>query len=142
MSIVYQDLLIGYRAVTAAVSAEQGFIYLEIEEHAINQPIYHSWVRALSEQMGGEPFAIYLDNLNIHKTKKSLALYDELDIFPIFSITYMPEFNPIETCFSQVKLRFCQQRLWALINDVPFDMDWQISDAFDVITPELMGNCA
>jgi transposase len=92
--------------------------------------------------MGGEPFAIYLDNLNIHKTIRSRALYDELEIFPIFSITYMPELNPIESCFSQVKLRFGQQRLWALINDIPFDFSQQIIDAFDVITPVLMNNCA
>ena len=68
MSIVYQDLLIGYRAVTAAVSAEQGFIYLEIEEHAINQDIWLSYIRDLSEQMDSEPFSIFMDNLTIHKT--------------------------------------------------------------------------
>ena len=85
--------------------------------------------------MDGQPFAIYMDNLNIHKTKASIKLYNELEILPIFSITYMPEFNPIEMCFSHVKRYFCKQRLWALVNDVPFDMEEQISEAFDVITP-------
>jgi hypothetical protein len=142
MDIRYQELLVGYRAVTAAVSAEEGFIYLEIEDHAINQDIWLSYIRELSEKMDGLPFAIYMDNLQIHKTKKSLALYDELDILPIFSITYMPEFNPIESCFSQVKRFFGQARLWALINDIPFDFNEQIMEAFDVITPALVKNCA
>jgi hypothetical protein len=54
----------------------------------------------------------------------------------------MPELNPIESVFSQVKRVFNRQRLWALVNDVPFDMEEQISEAFDVITPDLVHKCA
>ena len=45
MDIRYQELLVWYRAVTVAVSARQGFIYLEIEDHAINQDIWLSYIR-------------------------------------------------------------------------------------------------
>ena len=83
-----------------------------------------------------------MDNLQVHKTINAKQLYKDLGIFPIFSITYMPDFNPIETCFAQVKRIFCKQRLWALINDVPFDMDEQVDEAFDVVTPELVKRCA
>ena len=65
-----------------------------------------------------------------------------MEILPIYNVSYQPELNPIESCFSHVKRYFGQQRLWALINDVPFDLDAQIDDAFDVITPELVKNNA
>ncbi len=125
----------GYRCVIAAISKEDGFIYYELMNHAVNTKIYLSYVKDLSEEMGGKPFAMYMDNLTLHKTVKAKKLYEKLNILPIYSITYMPQFNPIEYCFSQVKRVFNKNRLWALANDVPFDMEDQISDAFDVITP-------
>ena len=79
-----------------------------------------------------------MDNLNVHKTPTAMKLYDELDILPIFNITYMPDLNPIEAVFSQVKRMFCQRRLWHLVNGIDFDIDNHVENAFDVITPELV----
>jgi len=54
----------------------------------------------------------------------------------------MPELNPIESCFSHVKRVFNRERLWALVNDFAFDVEEEISDAFDVITPDMVMKCA
>lgn len=83
-----------------------------------------------------------MDQLQIHKSKDTLAVYDELSIWPIFNVSYMPELNPIESCFSHVKRVFSRERLWSLVNNFEFDMDDEISDAFDVITPDMVNNCA
>ena len=106
----------GYRSVIAAVSAEQGFIYYEKDDVAVTKVSYHAFLRNLSEQMDGVPFALYMDQLQIHKSKDTLKVYDELSIWPIFNISYMPELNPIESCFSHVKRVFNRERLWHLVN--------------------------
>ena len=92
--------------------------------------------------MDDAPFALFMDQLQIHKSKETLKVYDELSIWPIFNVSYMPELNPIESCFSHVKRLFSRERLWALVNDMPFDVDDEISDAFDVITPDMVRNNA
>jgi hypothetical protein len=103
---------------------------------------YHAFLRNLSEQMDNAPFALFMDQLQIHKSKDTLAVYDELSILPIFNVSYMPELNPIESCFSHVKRVFNRERLWALVNDFSFDVNEEISDAFDVITPDMVMKCA
>ena len=66
------------------------------------------------------------------------VLYAELNILPIYNVSYSPEFNPIESVFSQIKLKFRQQRLNKLANDEEFDVDEEIEKACNVITPELV----
>ena len=45
----------------AAVSAEQGFIYYEKDDRAVTKVSYHAFLRNLSAQMDGAPFALYMD---------------------------------------------------------------------------------
>jgi hypothetical protein len=137
-----KDLYVGYRAVVAAVSSEQGFIYYEKDDTAVTKVSYHAFLQNLSAQMENAPFALYMDQLQIHKSKDTLKVYEELSILPIFNVSYMPELNPIESCFSHVKRIFNRERLWALVNGFAFDVDEEISDAFDVITPDMVKNCA
>ena len=49
---------------------------------------------------------------------------------PIFNIPYCPEFNPIESVFSQVKRVFKLKRLKKLANLEPFDAEKTIDDIF------------
>jgi hypothetical protein len=138
LQISHDELFVGFRTVIAAVSGEDGLVYSESQEQVTNSERFLPYIRMLSQQMDGEPFALYMDQLSVHKTKAAQKLYNELEILPIYNVSYQPELNPIESCFSLVKRYFSQQRLWALINGVPFDVDWQIDDAFDVITPALV----
>ena len=96
------------------------------------------FLEGLRAKCGDRKICVFMDQLSVHKTKAAQKLYNELEILPIYNVSYQPELNPIESCFSLVKRYFSQQRLWALINGVPFDVDWQIDDAFDVITPALV----
>ena len=69
-------------------------------------------------------------------------MYEKLSITVIYNVSYSPEFNPIESAFSNVKRKFNQQRLNALANKESFNLDRGIQNAFTVITPELIRNCA
>ena len=61
---------------------------------------------------------------------------------PIFNVSYSPEFNPIENCFSQVKRYFCAERLNVLANFGVFDQNKTIRSAFMKVTPKLVASCA
>ena len=45
-----------------------------------------------------------------------MRAYETYDIVPIFNETYSPDYNPIETIFSQVKRRYKEARLNKLAN--------------------------
>ena len=83
-----------------------------------------------------------MDQLSVHKEKTVRPFYASLDIMPIFNVSYSPEYNPIESCFSQVKRHFCAERLNVLANNGDFDQNKTIRSAFLKVTPELVTNCA
>ena len=72
----------------------------------------------------------------VHKTKKVMRKYDELNIIPVFNSTYMPDYMPIETIFSGVKLRYKQQRLNKIVNGKSFSDDVLIRQVFGQVTEE------
>ena len=83
-----------------------------------------------------------MDQLSVHKDKPMRPYYAQLDIMPIFNISYSPELNPIESCFSQVKRYFCAERLNFLANFGVFDQNKTIRKAFEKVTPALVKSCA
>ena len=68
-------------------------------------------------------------------------VYKNLNIVPIYNVGYSPEFNPIESVFSQVKRVFCRKRLNKLVNKEEFDTNKEIRDAFAKITKETVDAC-
>lgn len=121
----------GYKSVIAAVSAEEGVELLQIQNHAVNHIDFGRYLGRLSLSNDQNPFALFLDNLAVHKHDIVKKMYDRLQIHPIFNIPYSPETNPIETCFSLVKHYFVRKRLQCLANDLPFDINATIGEAFD-----------
>ena len=67
--------------------------------------------------------------------------YVSLDIVPIYNVGYSPEYNPIESVFSQIKRLFCRERLNKLVNNEEFDTNKTIRDAFKKISKETVTAC-
>ena len=44
-----------------------------------------------------------MDHLAVHKSDRAWDVYKELNILPLFSPIYSPEYNPIEMMFSKLK---------------------------------------
>ena len=70
-----------------------------------------------------------MDQLNVHKANRVKEWYDKLDILPVYNVSYSPELNPIEACFSKVKAIFNRQRLNCLVRKIGFNMDETIRTA-------------
>ena len=51
----------------------------------------------------------------MHKAKEAKLLFEELNITEIFNVPYCPQFNGIESYFSQVKATYKKQFLKAVI---------------------------
>ena len=78
-----------------------------------------------------KPFALFMDNARIHKSKYATAVLEKLPITLIWNVAYSPEYNPIEGCFSVVKNYFKRQRLNALSNGKVFNFHRNITLAFN-----------
>ena len=89
-----------------------------------------------------KPFALFMDNASIHKSRDVKPYYAQLQITPVFNIPYSPEMNGIEAVFSQVKRAFNSQRLNCLVNKIGFNFDRTIKAAFRSIPVEHCAKCA
>ena len=93
-------------ALIAAISEDGGLIDFAIHPRAINTDVFVAFVRQLSEKLGGGDFALFLDNLSVHKTKDAKLLFEALNITEIFNAPYCTQFNGIESYFYQIKATY------------------------------------
>ena len=94
------DLKVQTLALIAAISEDGGLIDFAIHPKAINTEVFVSFVKQMSEKVGGEDFDLFLDNLSVHKTKDAKLLFESLNITEIFNVPLCPQFNGIESYFS------------------------------------------
>ena len=93
------DLKVKTLALIAAISEDGGLIDFAIHPRAINTEVFIAFVRQLSQKLGSNDFALFLDNLSVHKTKDAKLLFEELNITEIFNVPYCPQLNGIESYF-------------------------------------------
>ena len=122
----------------ASVNSSMGLVLINNQEVITNEERILEYIPKLVECMGGDAFALFMDNLACHKTPAVMEMYQKYNILPIFNIADSPDLNPIEVCFSFVKLSYKQQWLNACANNIEFDKDEAIDKAFNKITPELV----
>lgn len=85
-----QSLKVKTQAFIAAISLENGLEDFSIYPKSISTDEFKAFIKKLSDKFGGQPFAVFLDNLSVHKTNQSKAMFAELNITPIFNIPYSP----------------------------------------------------
>ena len=84
------DFKVTTLAVIAAISEETGLINYYIHPKAINTKVFLAFISQISEKLGGGDFALFLDNLSVHKTKDAKLLFEKLNITEIFNVPYCP----------------------------------------------------
>ena len=89
-----------------------------IHAHAITTK---EFMEMLSAKFHGQDFAIFMDNLQVHKTKDVLETCKRLKARLIFNDPYSPDFNGIETYFSLLKGEYKKLILERLIKGVKVD---------------------
>ena len=89
-----------FRAAIVAVNSHMGIISYEVYDTAVNEELFIKFLEKSSEAMGGEPFALFMDRLSVHRMITVKEKMMEMNIFPIFNMPASPETNAIETCFA------------------------------------------
>ena len=85
-----------------------------------------------------KPFAIYLDNLAVHRANAVRDLCKKYQIYLIYGVSYSPDLNAIESVFGYVKDVFKRERLHKMVNGQPFDMNSEIRSAFAQVTTDMV----
>jgi transposase len=98
-------------------------------------------VRHLSVKLGGGDFALFLDNLSVHKTKDAKLLFEALNITEIFNVPYCPQFNGIESYFSQIKATYKKLFLGQVIKEAPYDTMSLIKQSIQSVSNENATRC-
>jgi transposase len=128
-------------AVIAAISEGHGLIDYIVHPKAINSKVFVVFINQIAEKLGGGDFAIFLDNLSVHKTKDAKHLFEKLNITEIFNVPYCPQFNGIESYFSQLKATYKKLLLKCVIDDAPYDTIGLIKQSIKSVSNENATRC-
>ena len=85
-----KNLKIKTLALIAAISEDGGLVDFAIHPKAINTESFVTFIHSLTAKLGGGDFAIFLDNLSVHKTKEAKLVFEENNITEIFNVPYSP----------------------------------------------------
>ena len=105
------------------MTEESGLELNMICERAVNAETFNKFLESLSQRFRRRPLALFMDQLTVHKSKDVKPTYRQLDILPVYNVSYSPQFNPIEAVFSKLKYNFSRQRLNNLVNKLGFNAD-------------------
>ena len=82
-----------------------------------------------------------MDNLAVHTKENVMQKYKDYGFDILLNVKYMPDFNPIETVFAQVKPAYARSKLQALANEEQFDSRKEIFKAFKNVKVETIKRC-
>jgi transposase len=120
---------------------KHGLIDYVVHPKAINSEVFVVFTNQIAEILWGGDFALFLDNLSVHKTKDAKHLFEKVNITEIFNMPYCPQFNGIESYFSQLKATYKKILLKCVINDAPYDAIGLIKQSKKSVSNENATRC-
>ena len=128
-------------AFLGAISDNEGLEAYTIHPNSITTKEFIEFVEMLSDKFHGQEFAIFMDNLQVHKTKEVLETCKRLKARPIFNVPYSPDFNGIETYFSLLKGEYKKLLLERLIKGVLVDSSSLITQSVQRVDQDKVKKC-
>ena len=84
-------------------------------QQSVNIPKFKEYLKRLREENGDDKICIFMDNLSTHTSTKTKKTMQELHIKALYNLSYMPDYNPIESVFSKIKQKFKCLRIQKLM---------------------------
>jgi len=84
----------------------------------------------------------FVDNLQVHKTKRVRDLCAEAGINLIFNVPYSPEFNGIESYWSLVKSKYKRKLHLKMMKNEWLDTRALVIESLKEVDPEKVKSCA
>ena len=141
IKVINSDLKVQTLALIAAISEDGGLIDFAIHPRAINTEVFVAFVRQLLQKLACDDFALFLDNLSVHKTKDAKVEFEEWNIAEIFNVPYFPQFNGIESYFSQIKATYKKLLLNCVIKEAHYDTMGLIKQSIESVSNENATRC-
>jgi len=116
-------------------------ILFSLHPKSINTEEFQRFIKLLSERFSGKPFALFLDNLSVHKTNVSKELLESLGIKSIFNVPYSPQFNGIESYFSLLKAEYKKLLLRQIVKKESADSVGMIKMAIKLVNDDKTKRC-
>lgn len=126
----------------AAISEEQGYVHHLVHPKSISSEQYIKFLEQLSSIFNEEPFAVFADNLQVHKSAEVTAAYEKYKVTPIFNMPYSPQYNGIESYFGLVKLHYKNMLLRDLLANRRLDVEKLIKQAIEKVDDKHAQACA
>jgi transposase len=135
------DARVQTMAFIAAISEDCGLEAWAMHPNAISTPEFVLFVEQLSAKFRGAEFAIFLDNLQVHKTQAVAEACKELRAQRIFNVPYSPDFNGIEAYFSLVKAEHKKLVLQRLLQGLKVESPALIRQSVELVEKEKIQRC-
>ena len=135
------DIGIKSMAFHGAISDNGGLEAYAIHPKAITTVEFIEFVDMLSARFLGQELAIFIDNLQVHKSKEVLETCNHLTARLIFNIPYSPNSNGIDTYFSILKAEYKKLLLERLIMGVKVESTSLIMQSIQMIDQEKAKRC-
>ena len=128
-------------AFLGAISDNEGLEANIIHPNSITTKEFIEFVEMLSDKFHGQELPIFMDNIQVHKTKEVLETCKRLKARPIFNVPYSPDFNGIETYFSLLKGEYKKLILERLIKGIKVDSSSMIEQSIQKVDKEKAKRC-
>ena len=135
------DYFIKAQAMVCAISEDGGLEAYHIHEKSVTSSDFSQFIQVLSERAGGREFAIFMDNLRVHKTQEVAEACKKVGAKVIFNVPYSPDFNGIEAYFSQVKGEYKKLILQKLVKGIKPDVINDIHQSMKSVPKDKVQAC-
>lgn len=129
------------QALICAISEDQGLEAYAIHPKSIKTEEFIKFIEQLAEKFGGIDFAVFMDNLQVHKTKDSKLAFERLKVTDIFNVPYSPQFNGIESYFSLVKNEYKKMLLQRVMKGTQVDAVQMIKESINLVSDVKVKRC-
>ena len=129
------------KALLMGISAEEGVEQWRVFAKSVDTKKFLIYLDMVRDANPNKKVALFMDNLNVHRTKAAKMKMEELGIKPIYNIYYQCELNPIESCFSKIKTRFKALRAAKLSRGIKPNLHTLISQSIKVLEKQYIQNC-
>ena len=125
----------------AGVSEQVGCDLVMLFDESVNSDKFLIYLDTLRAKYFFDDICLYMDNLNVHRSRRAKDRMEELGIAYIFNPIYSPELNGIEETFSIVKRAVKARRLQAILDGDEIDLKQVIYDSFQNINRLKIAHC-
>ena len=124
----------------AGISKEKG-VELEMQfDKSVNTDKFIEYLQRIRFLNPFDRITLFIDRLSVYTGKRSKEKMRFLGIRQILNASYSPEFNPIETIFSVIKINIKKERLKLVMKEVEEDLKAITAKEFNLIKKQTCVN--